>query len=314
VYATATLPTSGTTGTCPSVTTTGTNRLLLHAYYDWTASTTVTPNAADTERYDAFDSNTNFAVELATTVQAAAGASGTSSATFGSATFGGLAVTVALAGPSAATPVADFTATPLTGTWPLSVAFTDTSTNTPTSWAWTFGDSGTSSSQNPTHNYAVAGTYTVTLVATNAAGSDTETKTNYVTVANPSGTFTKIKFGAGLDVTDEGAGVIRVDGGGGGGTPPDATTTSKGIVQLAGDLAGTAASPQIAAGVIVDADINTAAAIGVAKLAPGSNGQVLTTVAGASAWATPAAGADNLDGGSPSSVYGGVTSIDGGTP
>src|SRR5262245_30539620 len=40
-----------------------------------------------------------------------------------------------------------------------------------------------------------------------------------------------------------------------GGTPPDATTSSKGIVQLAGDLAGTAASPQIAAGAVVNADI-----------------------------------------------------------
>lgn len=35
----------------------------------------------------------------------------------------------------------------------------------------------------------------------------------------------------------------------------DATTTSKGIVQLAGDLTGTAASPQIAAGVITDAEV-----------------------------------------------------------
>src|SRR5262252_7974705 len=43
-----------------------------------------------------------------------------------------------------------------------------------------------------------------------------------------------------------------------GGTPADATTSSKGIVQLAGDLAGTAASPQIAAGVIVDADVAAA--------------------------------------------------------
>ena len=40
-------------------------------------------------------------------------------------------------------------------------------------------------------------------------------------------------------------------------TPADATTSVKGIVQLAGDLAGTAASPQIAAGVITDADVNT---------------------------------------------------------
>ena len=41
-------------------------------------------------------------------------------------------------------------------------------------------------------------------------------------------------------------------------TPADATTSTKGIVQLAGDLAGTAASPQIAAGVITDADVNAA--------------------------------------------------------
>jgi len=51
-----------------------------------------------------------------------------------------------------------------------------------------------------------------------------------------------------------------------GGAASDATTSSKGIVQLAGDLAGTAASPQIAAGVIVDADVNGAAAIAESKL------------------------------------------------
>ena len=47
-------------------------------------------------------------------------------------------------------------------------------------------------------------------------------------------------------------------GGGGGGTVPDATPTVKGILQLAGDLSGTAASPQIAAGAIVDADVAAA--------------------------------------------------------
>jgi hypothetical protein len=40
--------------------------------------------------------------------------------------------------------------------------------------------------------------------------------------------------------------------------PADASPTVKGIVQLAGDLAGTAAAPQIAAGVIVDGDVNAA--------------------------------------------------------
>jgi len=43
-----------------------------------------------------------------------------------------------------------------------------------------------------------------------------------------------------------------------GGTPPDATTGTKGVVQLAGDLAGTAASPQIAAGAVILTDLNAA--------------------------------------------------------
>jgi len=42
-----------------------------------------------------------------------------------------------------------------------------------------------------------------------------------------------------------------------GGATQDATTSSKGVIQLAGDLAGTAASPQIAAGVITDAEVNS---------------------------------------------------------
>lgn len=79
-------------------------------------------------------------------------------------------------------PVANFSGTPTSGPAPLSVAFTDSSTNTPTSWAWTFGDTNTSTDQNPTHVYTAPGTYTVALTATNGTGSDTETKTNYITV------------------------------------------------------------------------------------------------------------------------------------
>jgi PKD repeat protein len=71
------------------------------------------------------------------------------------------------------------------------VSFTDISTNTPTSWSWTFaGGTPTSSTvQNPTVNYSAAGTYAVSLVASNASGSDTETKNGYITVvANPTAT------------------------------------------------------------------------------------------------------------------------------
>ena len=82
-------------------------------------------------------------------------------------------------------PVASFTGTPLTGSIPLGVQFTDTSTNTPTSWLWDFGDGNTSTAQNPLYTYTVAGTYSVSLTATNAGGSDTHTATNYVTASTP---------------------------------------------------------------------------------------------------------------------------------
>jgi PKD repeat protein len=83
-------------------------------------------------------------------------------------------------------PVADFSGTPTSGTAPLTVDFTDLSTYNPTSWSWNFGDDGTSTAQNPSHTYTDAGTYTVSLTATNAFGSDTETKVAYITVTPPS--------------------------------------------------------------------------------------------------------------------------------
>jgi PKD repeat protein len=84
-----------------------------------------------------------------------------------------------------AVPLAAFTAAPRSGVAPLSVSFTDQSTNAPTSWSWTFGDGGTATTQNPGHSYATAGTYTVTLTAANAAGSNTITSDAYVTVTAP---------------------------------------------------------------------------------------------------------------------------------
>ena len=82
----------------------------------------------------------------------------------------------------AVAPEAEFTANATSVCAGATVTFTDQSANDPTSWAWNFGDGNTSTDQNPTHTYATAGTYTVTLVATNDSGEDTEAKTNYITV------------------------------------------------------------------------------------------------------------------------------------
>ncbi|UCD63990.1 MAG: PKD domain-containing protein [Candidatus Zixiibacteriota bacterium] len=81
-------------------------------------------------------------------------------------------------------PVADFVGSPTSGSPPLTVDFIDLSTGSPTSWSWDFGDGvGTSADQNPSYTYNSVGSYTVTLTATNAYGSDDEVKTNYITVA-----------------------------------------------------------------------------------------------------------------------------------
>ncbi len=79
-------------------------------------------------------------------------------------------------------PVAAFSAAPTSGKAPLKVTFTDKSTGSPTSWKWSFGDGTKSSAQNPKHQYLQEGKYKVTLTITNAAGSNTATKTNYITV------------------------------------------------------------------------------------------------------------------------------------
>jgi PKD repeat protein len=63
----------------------------------------------------------------------------------------------------------------------FTVTFTDTSSGNPTGWSWEFGDGGTSAQQNPTHTYAVAGTYTVVLRASNSGGTGAPT-TQQVTV------------------------------------------------------------------------------------------------------------------------------------
>lgn len=81
-------------------------------------------------------------------------------------------------------PVADFTSNVTSGIAPLTVSFADQSANTPSSWSWNFGDGTTSTDQSPVHTYTIPGTYTVSLTAENAGGSNTNTRTDYITVSN----------------------------------------------------------------------------------------------------------------------------------
>ncbi len=68
------------------------------------------------------------------------------------------------------------------GTAPLAVDFSTTNGSggtAPYTYAWTFGDGGTSTSQNPSHTYSAAGTYTASVTVSDSAGG---TKSNSVTV------------------------------------------------------------------------------------------------------------------------------------
>jgi len=112
-------------------------------------------------------------------------------------------------------PTAQFVGSPTSGTVPLTVNFTDQTTGTPNAWSWNFGDGGTAATQNPSHQYTSAGTYTVTLTASNACGSDQEIKTGYIVVSSAP-TWTTITFdnfdtGMG-NFTDGGADMLRYTG------------------------------------------------------------------------------------------------------
>lgn len=82
-------------------------------------------------------------------------------------------------------PAAGFTATPTSGTAPLEVNFTDSSSGKVTSWEWDFDgdDTADSTEQNPSYTYQNTGTYTVSLTVTGPGGSDNETKPDYIVVS-----------------------------------------------------------------------------------------------------------------------------------
>ena len=77
----------------------------------------------------------------------------------------------------------DFSAAPLSGTVPLTVTFTN-ATGGAATYLWDFGDEVTSTLVSPVHPYTQTGVYTVSLAADGPGGSDTLTRTNYITVSS----------------------------------------------------------------------------------------------------------------------------------
>jgi len=100
--------------------------------------------------------------------------------------YGSSAASLSIRASSVTAPVADFSANVTSGSSPLSVQFTDLSTNGPTAWEWDFNSDGTidSTEQNPVHVYTSQGTYSVTLNAINGTAAGSKTKSNFITVGN----------------------------------------------------------------------------------------------------------------------------------
>jgi len=81
--------------------------------------------------------------------------------------------------------VADFLANTFSGHAPLTVSFSDTTPSDITDWQWDFDNNGTTDSeaQNPFWTYLFPGAYTVKQTVTNGYDTDTEIKTDYITVS-----------------------------------------------------------------------------------------------------------------------------------
>jgi PKD repeat protein len=94
--------------------------------------------------------------------------------------------TNSVTGSGAAVPVPNFTGAPASGSEPLAVSFTDSSTGTITNRYWDLGDGFTTNTSllGLVHTYAVAGTNTVSLTVTGPVGTNTLSRGGYIIVTN----------------------------------------------------------------------------------------------------------------------------------
>jgi PKD repeat protein len=108
------------------------------------------------------------------------------------------------------TPVADFSADKTSILVGEYVQFNNLSTNNPSSYKWEFtgAEISASSETNPKVKFISEGTFTVKLTATNSAGSNTKTKTGYITVKAAS---VKAEFIASVTTISEGGSVNFTD-------------------------------------------------------------------------------------------------------
>lgn len=84
-------------------------------------------------------------------------------------------------------PAADFLFSASSGTVPLTVSFTNATTGTFGALLWDFGDGSFSIAQDPVHVFTQAGSFSVSLTALGAGGTNTMTKPGVVVASDPGG-------------------------------------------------------------------------------------------------------------------------------
>ena len=144
------------------------------------------------------------------------GASWSASVEFAGINAAGDTVFASPAAGCSAWPVAQFTSDLTVVQTGGSVTYTDESTGDPTEWAWQFpgGVPGSYNGQTPPPVfYNIPGEYSVVLVVSNAAGSSTEEKIDYIEVGNPpaadfSGNPLTLYEGETVDFTDLSTGTV----------------------------------------------------------------------------------------------------------
>jgi len=108
------------------------------------------------------------------------------SSTLRAATYGRGLWETSIYNPASSSPFPNFNADVKAGCPGLTVQFSDSTLNNPTSWLWHFpgGTPNTSTLQNPVITYNTPGTYNnVTLIATNANGTDSIVKLSYIAIS-----------------------------------------------------------------------------------------------------------------------------------
>ena len=156
---------------------------------------------------------------------------------------------------------ADFTVVDADGCSPLLASFNNATTGAVSPvYSWDFGDGGSSANPNPQHNYALPGTYTVTLIVTDGASSDTEVKTGFITVfANPTAGYSVNKDTACAgtpvlysDTSIQGDGAINQWDW----TFNDGSTTVSGVNTVNHNFVNSSGQPIIYVPVLIVADVN----------------------------------------------------------